>query len=1303
MNNLIGNLKKRKAVLLGLLLPLLFSSFLSEAQQNKADNEKIIEQDQQITSVRKINPTAIEVLFSDNRRMTFDFYGENIFRVFQDNSGGILRNPEARPEAEILVDRPRKSISKLDLTEDKDSFSITTAGISIQLDKKNTLLKVINLSTGKTVVEEIAPAVFEKKNVTLTFKENPEEYFYGGGVQNGRFSHKGKTIAIENQNSWTDGGVASPTPYYWSTNGYGILWHTFKKGKYDFGSKEKGVVKLSHETDYLDVFFMIDDGAVALLNDFYQLTGNPVLLPKFGFYEGHLNAYNRDFWKEDEKGILFEDGKRYKESQKDNGGIKESLNGEKNNYQFSARAVIDRYKNHDMPLGWILPNDGYGAGYGQTETLDGNIENLKKLGEYARQNGVEIGLWTQSDLHPKPEVSALLQRDIVKEVRDAGVRVLKTDVAWVGAGYAFGLNGVSDVAGIMTYYGNDSRPFIISLDGWAGTQRYAGIWSGDQTGGVWEYIRFHIPTYIGSGLSGQPNITSDMDGIFGGKNPVVSIRDFQWKTFTPMQLNMDGWGSNEKYPHALGEPATSINRRYLKLKSELIPYTYSIAKEAVDGMPMIRALFLEQANPYTQGKATQYQFLYGPYFLVAPIYQETKADENGNDIRNGIYLPEGFWIDYYTGDQYEGNRIVNNFDAPIWKLPVFVKKGAIIPMTAPNNNVTEIDKNIRIYEIYPYRHSSFTEYDDDGISEAYRTGKGVTTRIESEVDAKNNLNVTVFPAQGDFEGFVKEKTTEFRINVTERPKKITAKTGTIDITEKSQKVRAKVKETPIKLKEAASMEEFRKNENVFFYDAAPNFNRFATPGSEFEKEVITKNPQLLVKLSPSDITTHTTMLNIEGFVFAPADKYQITSGTLQAPQAEITEVNTQAYTLKPTWEKVGQADYYEIEFQNMLYTTIRDTELLFEDLRAETPYSFKIRSVNKDGHSDWATFNATTKANPLEFALQGITGETTVENQGGEEVNKLFNFDESDMWHTQYGVNSIPFDLIMDLRTINQLDKFHYLPRTDASNGTLLKGTVYYSMDQDNWTEAGSFEWKRDGEIKIFNFTTHPTARYVKIAVTEGVGGYGSGRELYVFKVPGTESYLPGDINNDRLLDMNDFTSYMNYTGLRQGDADFEGYVSNGDINRNGLIDAYDISVLSTRLRGGADKKKTEKVAGDIQLSTAKQTYNRDEIIEVRVKGKDLRSVNALSFALPYNQQNYEFVGVEPLHMQAMENLTNDRLHTNGEKALYPTFVNIGDKETLEGDLDLFILKFKAKNKVKFDLKAIDGFLVDKKLRTHKF
>lgn len=718
-----------------------------------------------------------------------------------------------------------------------------------------------------------------------------------------------------------------------------------------------------------------------------------------------------------------------------------------------------------------------------------------------------------------------------------------------------------------------------------------------------------------------------------------------------------------------------------------MPYAYSIAKEAIDGMPMIRAMFLEYPNPYTLGKATQYQFLYGPYFLVAPIYQNTQSDEEGNDIRNGIYLPEGTWIDYFTGDKYAGNRIINNIAAPLWKLPVFVKNGAIIPLTNPNNNVSEINPKLRIYELYPAGYSSFTEYDDDGTTEAYKTGKGANTKIESKVDAKNNVTVTVFPTEGEFDGFIKEKMTEFRINVTAKPQKIAAKIG----------------KEKIKLTEVNSMEDFLNQENVYFYNSTPNLNRFATPGSKFAQKVITKNPQVLVKLAATDVTQSPVSLNIEGFIYEPTDKLRGSTGSLIAPEAQITEENTEAYTLKPTWNKVNNADFYEIEFNGMLYSTISNTELLFSDLKAETPYSFKIRSVNKDGYSQWAEFRATTKANPLEFALPNITGNTTAANQGGQGIHKLFDYDENNTWHTKYGENAIPFNLTMDLQTINQLDKFHYLPRTDAGNGTILKGIVYYSMDKENWTEAGTFEWPRNNEVKVFHFTGHPTARYLRINVTESLGGYGSGRELYVFKVPGTESYRSGDINNDRLIDMNDFTSYMNYTGLRQGDADFEGYVSNGDINRNGLIDAYDISVVATQLQGGADKKPAEKVSGNIKLSTAKQNYNKGEIIEIRVKGNALQSVNALSFALPYHQQDYEFIGIEALNMKEMENLTNDRLHTNGTKALYPTFVNIGNKAHLEGDADLFILKFKAKQKVKFNLKAVDGILVDKDLRTHKF
>jgi hypothetical protein len=105
----------------------------------------------------------------------------------------------------------------------------------------------------------------------------------------------------------------------------------------------------------------------------------------------------------------------------------------------------------------------------------------------------------------------------------------------------------------------------------------------------------------------------------------------------------------------------------------------------------------------------------------------------------------------------------------------------------------------------------------------------------------------------------------------------------------------------------------------------------------------------------------------------------------------------------------------------------------------------------------------------------------------------------------------------------------------------------------------------------------------------------------------------------------------------------------------------------------------------------------------VLVSGKDLKDVNALSFAMPYNESSYKFVGIETLNTLKMENLTNDRLHSNREKVLYPTFVNLGNQETIEGSLDLFIIKLKAMKKGTFDLKALEGLLVDKNLNALKF
>lgn len=1055
--------------------------------------------------------TAARIRLEGGQVMTLDFYGPDIVRLFLDPAGGPVRDPQATPPARILTDHPRRDAGELrNLPFGDEGILISSDKIDILISADGSFRFRHHLPLMRTMdpyqdIWRQARIAFTPTGTTLTLPGNEAADYYGGGIQNGRYRHNGKTIAIENQNSWTDGGVCSPAPWFWCTDGYGILWHTFSKGSYRFGDE----VVLQHETPCLDIFLMLADDPLKypavleqipgagmrgfpepsgrvlrelpaqMLKLYYQLTGAPVLLPKFGFYEGHLNAYNRDYWKEtaeEGKGIPFEDGKRYVESQTDNGGIRESLNGEiPGGYPFSARAVIDRYEAADMPLGWILPNDGYGAGYGQTLTLDGNIRNLREFGEYARSKGVEIGLWTQSDLHPVDTLPALLQRDIVAEVQDAGVRVLKTDVAWVGPGYSFGLSGIADAAGIMTKYGSNARPFIITVDGWAGTQRYAGVWSGDQSGGNWEYIRFHIPTYICAGLSGQPNITSDTDGIFGGNNEAVNIRDFQWKTFTPMQMNMDGWGSNPKYPQALGDRAAQINRRYLKLKSELMPYTYSIAREAVTGLPMIRPT--DFIDPAAKKVATvQYQFLYGPSLLVAPVYQDTAADAEGNDIRNGIYLPEGLWLDYWTSEAYPGGRVLNGYDAPLDRLPVFLRSGAIIPMTRPHNNPSLEDKSVRIYDIAPaFSENRFVEYDDDGKTTAYLDGACARTTVSSKI-VDGDAFIRIDRTTGRFEGMVLEKATELRIRTAGMPKKITATVGGKSVKTESS------------------------------YDSARKMLTVTLPACDITASDIVltlKNFQPIFASSPVRAAPEETAFCLDN----PAPEVLPATPAWKEPVVTPTSIELR-------WDAVPEADSYSIRFDGIAYDGIKETRLLFEGLQPDREYSFELRAL-QDSWPSFAGFTAVrTAPDPVLWAIRDIQGTCSAPAQPGQDLKNLFDLDlGSDVWHTQWYATAVPFTLEVDLGAIYTLDRMDYHPRTDAGNGTLLEGTVAWSRDGATWSEAQPFRWKGDNGVKCFGFEGNPRAMFLRIEVTRAKGGFGSGRELLIYRVPGTESFKGGVFN----------------------------------------------------------------------------------------------------------------------------------------------------------------------------------------------
>lgn len=648
------------------------------------------------------------------------FYTDDIFRIWM-APDGEFSNPAGN---DIVVDyTPGKS--EIATTDKGSYYQVKSKACVVRVYKQPLRFAMYDVSDTRVIWEESEPMSFGS-STTQTMQRLPGEYFYGGGMQNGYFSHRDQEILIEKGNGWDNGGRPNPAPFYMSTAGYGAFRNTFDVGKYSF--KEK--LQFAHNENRFDCFYFYGPSLKQILNGYTQMTGRPFLMPRWALSLGDANCYNR--------GGAGTDSKAYKGT------------GTTGTTPDVISLVADKYIENDMPRGWILPNDGYGCGYTK---LDSTIAELHKRGFYT-------GLWTENGVDK-----------IAREVGVSGSRVAKLDVAWVGPGYKFALDGCK-----AAYEGiennSNARGYIWSVMGWAGTQRYSTVWSGDQSGN-WEYIRFHIPTIIGAGLSAQNAATGDVDGIFRGSDSTY-VRDLQWKCFTPVFMVMSGWAKKNKQPYLQGAANTATNRKYLQLKMRMTPYMYTLCATAHEtGVPASRAMILEfPEDTICRGTQTQYQFMNGPSLLVAPVYKSEGK-------RDSIYLPQGTWFDYWDGTAYTGATTINNYNAPLDKLPLFVKQGAIIPMYPLMNYDGEKKTDTLTLDIYPFHTSSFDLYEDDGLTRDYKTGSFAKTLIE--VDAAKGVQVKINAARGTFNGQHKERNYLLDIHQAAKPKKVTVNGQSIKV------------------------------------------------------------------------------------------------------------------------------------------------------------------------------------------------------------------------------------------------------------------------------------------------------------------------------------------------------------------------------------------------------------------------------------------------------------------------------------------------------------------------------------------
>lgn len=271
----------------------------------------------------------------------------------------------------------------------------------------------------------------------------------------------------------------------------------------------------------------------------------------------------------------------------------------------------------------------------------------------------------------------------------------------------------------------DDRPFVVTRAGFAGIQRHATVWTGDNVAS-WDHLELGIRMLLGLGLSGVPFTGMDVGGFVGSPSPELFARWIQVGAFTPFFRTHTVINTPAQEPWAFGEHVEGIAREAIELRYRMLPTLYSLFREAHEtGAPILRPLFWHHPDDSTAyAPEHQNQFLVGERLLVAPVTRE------GHRTRTA-YLPAGTWLHLASGTVFEGRRSVT-VEAPLEEIPTFLGAGGILFTRAVRPFVEPGPSDALTLEVFPGEEPAATAlYEDDQASRDYEREIYRRTRFET--------------------------------------------------------------------------------------------------------------------------------------------------------------------------------------------------------------------------------------------------------------------------------------------------------------------------------------------------------------------------------------------------------------------------------------------------------------------------------------------------------------------------------------------------------------------------------------------
>lgn len=642
-------------------------------------------------------------------------------------------------------------VKSLDFVEEEEQYVIVTAFLECIIIKKGLLIKILD-KNGVVLCEDEKGYHWEEHKryggqiVFCSKKIQSGEHFFGLGDKSTDLNLRGKRLELWGKDTYGFLKDSDPLykniPFFLSLHhkiAYGIFFDNSFRSFFDFGFERKNVYSFWAQGGEMNYYFIYGPELLEVAETYTNMTGKPELPPlwalgyhqcKWSYYPEKIVrnvcsefrkrnipcdaiyldidymdgfrcfTWNPDYFPDPKKMVseLAEDG--FKTVVIIDPGIKVD-----ENYSVYKEALEKDYfcKRMDGPLmkGSVWPGPCNFPDFTNPEVRDWWADLFKGL--------IETGI-----------------RGVWNDMNEPAVFEIETfpyDVRHDYDGDPCSHRKAHNVYGMQmaraTYNGvkkflHPQRPFVITRSAYSGVQKYSSVWTGDNIA-TWEHLWIANVMCQRLSVSGISFCGSDIGGFIETPSGELYIRWLQLGIFHTFCRTHSSGDHGDQEPWSFGPEYEELARKFIELRYQMLPYVYTTFWQYVkSGTPMLRPLtFLDQGDSETYYR--QDEVGVGDHLLVCPVMQ---ADADGR----WLYLPEGRWFYYWDDEHFHGGMEVWA-EAPLDRIPIFVRAGAVLPHYPVMQYVGEFELEELFLRIYytnkPYKS---TIYEDAGDGYDYEKG-----------------------------------------------------------------------------------------------------------------------------------------------------------------------------------------------------------------------------------------------------------------------------------------------------------------------------------------------------------------------------------------------------------------------------------------------------------------------------------------------------------------------------------------------------------------------------------------------------